>query len=76
MNDTITVIPSKNKNLVHVETDLGVVNIWLHLHDEQGNRVERVSVMPDDHYASNKKVIFDGQGGRLIEVTEGVGYER
>ena len=61
--DMKTVTPGRAR-IVHVETTLGIVNIYVGLRDEQGRRVERIEVLPN-RYAGEPAVTFDG--ARLIE---------
>lgn len=42
-----TVVPKGGKTLIHVETPLGIVNIYLGLRDRLGRRVESVSMLPN-----------------------------
>ena len=35
-------------NCFHIETPLGIVNIYLGLHDTENNRVESVEIRPDE----------------------------
>lgn len=41
----------KDGNTLHIETELGIVNIHLGLHDMKGRKVESVELLPDktDH---------------------------
>lgn len=48
MNDTLRIRPKRNTRIIHIETDLGIVNIYLGLHNTFGQRVESVEVIPDD----------------------------
>lgn len=63
MKDIKTVRPGRAR-LVHVETSLGIVNIYVGLRDAAGRRVERVEIIPND-YAGERRVIR--RGLRLIE---------
>ena len=47
MRDMRTIVPRKKDRIIHVETALGIVNIWLGLMDSQGQRVERVEILPN-----------------------------
>jgi hypothetical protein len=54
--------------LLHVETPLGIVNIYTQLNDSEGRRVERVEYIPND-YAGEPKVATDN-GTRAIRAVE------
>ena len=54
--------------MIHVETPLGIVNIYVGLRDAEGRRVERVEMIPN-RYAGEPKVTVDG--GRFVEEAEG-----
>jgi hypothetical protein len=41
--------------VIHVETDLGIVNIYVKLHDQDGRRVERIEYLPN-RYAGERPV--------------------
>lgn len=64
-DDMQTVRPKRGVRVVHVETQLGIVNIYLNLHDKQGRRVETVT-LSGNNYAGEKRVAV--RGGRLIEL--------
>lgn len=68
MNDQLNVHPKKNTRLIHVKTPLAIVNIWIGLTDEQGNRVERVEILPNN-YAGEPPVTTEDniRGIRIIE---------
>lgn len=51
--------------IIHVETRLGIVNIWVGLHDNEGRRVETVEMIPNQ-YAGEKKVVVV-EGRRFVE---------
>lgn len=53
-------------NVLHIETDLGIINITVGLHDSQGRRVEHISVISDGDRFLPKRVIQEGD--RLIEI--------
>ena len=50
--------------IVHIETELGIVNIHVGLRDAQGRRVETVVLIPNQ-YAGEPTVTVDG--GRFVE---------
>jgi hypothetical protein len=54
-----------NKGLLHVETPLGIVNIYVGLHDSNGRRVENVQFRPNDYAGENKVVL---RGTRFVEL--------
>lgn len=58
-----TVTPGRAR-IVHVETTLGIVNIYVGLRDAHGRRVERVEMLPNQ-YAGEPRVTVDG--ARFIE---------
>jgi hypothetical protein len=45
---TISLTRRCRKRLLQVETDLGIINIWVGLHDQYGGEVERIEIRPDD----------------------------
>ena len=53
--DIKSVRPGRGVRCVHVETPLGIVNVWLNLRDELGRRVEKVEMIPNQ-YAGEPKV--------------------
>lgn len=57
----------KGVDVVHIETDLGIVNIHLGLADDSGHAVESVSMIPDS-YAGERRVTV--QGGRFVRETD------
>jgi hypothetical protein len=59
---------SKSKDkLLHIETDLGIINIRVGLTDTEGRRVESIEIIRNN-YAGKPKVILDGYtNSRLIE---------
>ena len=70
MSDMRTIVPRKKDRIIHVETALGIVNIWLGLMASQGQRVERVEILPND-YAGEPKVTLDGScATRMIEQSQ------
>ena len=44
-----------HRGILHVETDEGIVNIYVGLHDNQGRSVTTVECLPDD-YAGEARV--------------------
>jgi len=56
MNNMMSVIPKKSTKIIHVETELGVINITLNLTDRLGRKVEHIEMFPDK-YAGELKVI-------------------
>ena len=65
MNDIQRVTPKRGARVVHVETPLGVVNIYLDLRDRYGRRVENVQVS-GNNYAGEPRVVR--RGSRLVEL--------
>jgi len=51
---------------VHVETELGVVNILLGCRDAHGREFERVLIRPDQ-YAGERKVVLRNDG-RMVRL--------
>jgi hypothetical protein len=64
MGEIKTVRPGRAR-CVHVETELGIVNVWVGLHDSNGRRVERVEVIPN-RYAGERVVLR--RDDRLVEL--------
>lgn len=50
---------------LHVETELGIVNIYTGLHDARGRAVEAVSMRPDSFAGEPKVVVSKGRFVRL-----------
>lgn len=67
--DMATVTAARGVRIIHVETPLGIVNIYLGLHDEQSRRVERVVMIPNQ-YAGEPRVEIDPATGRFIEESD------
>jgi hypothetical protein len=63
MRDMKVVRPGR-ANIIHVETPLGIVNIYVGLHDLKGRRVERVSMIPNS--IGEHPVIL--RPGRFVEL--------
>jgi hypothetical protein len=63
--DIQTVHPRRGARVVHVETELGIVNIHVGLTDREGRRVESVMMNPN-RYAGEKKVVV--RGFRFVEL--------
>lgn len=62
--DMKTVTPGRAR-IVHVETTLGIVNIYVGLRDAHGRRVERVEMIPN-RYAGEPLVTVE-DGARFVE---------
>jgi hypothetical protein len=60
----LTVNPGPRVEIVHVETELGIVNIYLGLRTEGGRRIEAVFMDPNQ-YAGEPRVYVKGR--RFIE---------
>lgn len=56
----ITIDPNgrRKTRLLHVETPLGIVNIWVGLTDIKGRRVERVDMLPNNYSGERKVVVY------------------
>ena len=52
-----TVRPKRGISILHVETELGIVNIHLGLHDRYGRRVETVVMLPNTHCGERKVMV-------------------
>jgi hypothetical protein len=55
--------------LLHIETDFGIVNIRVGLHDTDGNAVTSIEIIPDhvDWERRNRTIELDGySNSRLI----------
>jgi hypothetical protein len=68
MSDMRTIVPRRKDRIIHVETELGIVDVYLRLHDASGRRVERVEIIPNG-YAGEPCVTLEGGSSRLIEQT-------
>ena len=55
-------------NCLHIETSLGIVNIYTGLHDTEGRKVESVEIMPDKVDHTVKVEDSDYLRVRMIEV--------
>jgi hypothetical protein len=53
----ISLARSRDK-LIHIETELGILNIRLGLHDVDGRKVESFQFIPDDRFAGDPIVRF------------------
>ena len=62
---TQTVKPKRGVTILHVETELGIVNIHLGLRDRYGRRVEAVAMLPNC-YAGESRVVAR-RDGRFVE---------
>lgn len=60
---------NRSGNLLHVETDLGIVNIRVGLHDANGRRVTSVEIIPDVE-AGGSTVELDGYSNNRLTETE------
>jgi len=52
---------SKRDRVIHVETPLGLVNIFVNLVDTKGRRVERIEIRGND-YSGEPLVAIHGSG--------------
>lgn len=65
---TISHTARSKDHLLHIETDLGIINIRVGLKDMDGRPVESISFVPDD-YAREDPVMLDGYSNtRFIRV--------
>lgn len=39
---------NKSDNILHIETELGIINVYVNLHDLEGRLVESVEIYPDN----------------------------
>ena len=67
---TVTFYPSKkragiNNNILHIETELGIINITVGLTDRLERKVEAITVRPD-RYMGEQEVIYSGH--RFIQL--------
>lgn len=60
-----TIVARKNDEIIHIETSLGLVNIYLGLHDRLGRRVENVSITPNSIVGVQRVV---RRGSRIVEL--------
>lgn len=58
-------ITARASELIHIETPLGIVNIYTGLTDTAGRRVESVQMIPNN-YAGEPAVRV--RGGRFVEL--------
>jgi len=72
MRQTRYVSVSKKTELVHIETPLGIVNVWLGLNGSDGSRRERVEYIPNNSFGEPKvKMLNDTVALLAIEELEG-----
>ena len=60
LRDMQTVTPKRGIKCIHVETPLGIVNIWIDLTDAKGRKVETVEMIPN-HYSGESDVQVVGR---------------
>lgn len=58
----------QQRGLLHIETELGIVNIYCGLTDMKGRRVERVNIIPDNYIGENKVALRGWPGNRLVQL--------
>lgn len=63
--DGIKRVRAGKARVVHVETALGIVNVYLGLHDDKGRRVETVEIIPT---AAVGGLRIERRGRRLVEL--------
>jgi hypothetical protein len=69
----ITHTSDSGDRLLHIETDFGIVNIRVGLHDADGNAVTYVEIIPDrvDWEERGRTIVLDGDANnRLIAKTD------
>ena len=66
-SDMQMVIPKRGKRIIHVETELGIWNIYIGLTDVHGRRVETCEVVRNQ-YSCEPRVKLTGKRQRLIEL--------
>lgn len=64
-NDMQTVHVKRGARIVHIETELGIVNIYVGLRDRLGRRVENVRMSPGRYVGTPKIVV---RGSRFVEL--------
>ena len=55
----------KRDDYIHIETPLGIVNIYPGLHDQRGRRVDAIEMIPNDRYAGER--IVRRMGDKFVE---------
>jgi hypothetical protein len=69
----ITHTSKSGDRLLHIETDFGIVNVRVGLHDADGNAVTSVEIIPDrvDWDEKGRTIVLDGYANnRLIAKTD------
>jgi hypothetical protein len=62
-------ITAKKNEVLHIETDLGIINIRTGLTDMKGRRVDSIEIIPDRYAGELKKRVIPGKyNTRIIEL--------
>lgn len=68
-----------NDNCFHIETELGIVNIYVGLSDIEGHRVESVEILPDKKPMNPRGVLVDDgkatSGYLRVRLVEGLAID-
>lgn len=62
---------SKNRDpddTLHIETDLGIINIHVNLRDRLGRKVENISIIPDRYCGDQEVKVVPHRNLRLIQL--------
>ncbi len=70
MSEIKRVIPGRSR-IVHVETELGIVNVYVGLTDSEGHRVERVEMIPNQY--AGEPVVHVMDHCRFVEESQDIG---
>jgi hypothetical protein len=62
----------RGTEIVHVETELGIVNIYLGLCDDEGRRVESIELLADDIYGEPKVTVDGWVRSRFVQEKKAV----
>lgn len=66
---SISFTTKRNKyRILRVETDLGIINIYIGLRDTKGNSVESIEVLPDNRFAGEIPVRTVPRSNRYIRM--------
>jgi len=44
---------NRSDNILHIEIPNAIVNIYINLHDREGNKVEIIEIIPNNDYKLN-----------------------
>ena len=67
MQDIQYVTRKKRARVIHIETELGIVNIYVGLCDRFGRKVESVEVIPDNFAGEPKVRLIPHKRLRMIQ---------